>query len=110
MPAGCVQAGEATLPLHTSVVQGLVSGVQAAPAGLTPLAGQVVLVPSQVSARSHSLTAVRHTVPALPPWSDGQAVLDPSQVSATSHTLTAARHTVPAWPAGCWQATLVPSH
>jgi hypothetical protein len=104
LPAGCVQAGEPTLPLHTSVVQGLVSGVQAVPAGLTALVGQVVLVPSQVSATSHSLTAARHTVPALPPWSGGQVMLVPSQVSATSHTLTAARHTVPACPAGCVQA------
>src|SRR5206468_2484250 len=65
-PAGCVQRGLPTLPLHVSVVQGLPSSVQADPAALTALAGQVVLLPVQVSARSHSLTAARHTVPAWP--------------------------------------------
>src|SRR5206468_12204264 len=65
-PAGCVQRGLPTLPLHVSVVQGLPSSVAAAPAALTAAAGQVVLVPVQVSARSHSLTVARHTVPAWP--------------------------------------------
>src|SRR5439155_1546017 len=65
-PAGCVQAGEPMVPLQVSVVQGLPSAVQADPAGLTALAGQVVLDPVQVSARSHSLTVARHTVPAWP--------------------------------------------
>src|SRR5205823_2572276 len=65
-PTGCVQAGESRVPLQVSVVQGLPSSVQADPAALTASAGQVVLVPVQVSARSHSLTAARHTVPAWP--------------------------------------------
>ncbi len=65
-PAGCVQATEPTVPLHTSVVQTLPSSVHAVPAALTASAGQVALVPVQVSARSHSLTAARHTVPAFP--------------------------------------------
>src|SRR5207249_353389 len=42
--------------------------------------------------------------------SAGQTVLEPVQLSSTSHTPAAARHTVPAFPAGCWQASLVPSH
>src|SRR5882724_11787586 len=66
LPAGCVQAGELVLPLHTSVVQALPSSVQAVPADLTAFAGQLVLDPVQVSATSHSLTAARHTAPALP--------------------------------------------
>src|SRR5207247_7171050 len=65
-PTGCVQAGESRVPLHTSVVQGLPSSVQADPAALTASAGQVVLAPVQVSARSHSLTVAGHTVPAWP--------------------------------------------
>jgi hypothetical protein len=32
------------------------------------------------------------------------------QLSATSHAPADARHTVPAFPAGCVQATLLPSH
>src|SRR5204863_4731209 len=65
-PTGCVQAGESRVPLQVSVVQGLPSSVQADPAALTASAGQVVLAPVQVSARSHSLTVARHTVPAWP--------------------------------------------
>src|SRR5204862_3748566 len=92
-------------------------------------AGQVVLVPVQVSAASQGPAAARHTVPALPagcvqvalpplqmsrvqtlpssvhavPFalkaSVGQAVLVPVQLSATSHSPAAARHIVPAFPA-----------
>src|SRR5206468_4558782 len=63
-PAGCVQF--ALVPLHTSVVQGSPSSVQAVLLGWNASVGQVVLVPVQLSTTSHSLTAVRHTVPALP--------------------------------------------
>src|SRR5207245_5085040 len=42
--------------------------------------------------------------------SRAQAVLEPVQVSSVSHTPAAARHTAPAFPAGCWQASLLPSH
>src|SRR5205823_6446324 len=132
LPAGCVHV--LVLPSHWSSVQGLVSAVQAVPAGCLASVGQVVLVPVQVSATSHSVAAARHTAPALPAgcwqvalapshWSrvhglvsavqavalalktsGGQAVLAPSQVSATSHSPAAARHTAPAFPAGCVQA------
>src|SRR5439155_52159 len=99
-PTGCVQAGESRVPLHTSVVQGLPSSVQADPAALTASAGQVVLVPVQVSARSHSLTVVRHAVPALPAgcWQGGLLLLPlqvsvvqslPSSVQAVADALTA---------------------
>src|SRR5204862_47805 len=98
-PTGCVQAGESRVPLHTSVVQGLPSSVQADPADLTASAGQVVLDPVQVSARSHSLTVARHTVPALPAgwWQRGLSVLPlhvsvvqtlPSSVQADPAALT----------------------
>src|SRR5207253_193754 len=42
--------------------------------------------------------------------SAGQTVLVPVQVSATSQSPAAARQTAPAFPAGCWQASLLPSH
>ena len=93
-PAGCVQAGEPTVPLHTSVVQTLPSSVQAVPADLTASAGHVVLEPVQVSARSHSFTAPRQTVPAALRASAGHAALDPVQFSAASHRSTAGRQTV----------------
>src|SRR5438046_10612000 len=54
------------VPSLWSVVQVLPSAVHAVPARMTASAGQVVLLPVQVSARSHSLTAARHTVPAWP--------------------------------------------
>src|SRR5438132_42725 len=62
--AGCVQV--LVLPSHRSRVQGLVSAVQAVPAGCLASAGQVVLVPVQLSATSHSPAAARHAAPALP--------------------------------------------
>src|SRR5205809_738721 len=137
-PAGCVQ--ELVLPSHWSRVQGLVSGVQAVPLGCLASVGQVVLVPVQLSATSHSPAAARHTAPAFPAGcvqvalvplqtsrvqtlpssvhavvldlkpSVGQVVLVPVQASATSHSFTAARHTVPAFPAGCVQVLVLPSH
>src|SRR2546428_3409501 len=109
-----------------SNVHTLLSVVHAVPFALKVSVGQAVLVPVQVSARSHSLSAARHTVPAFPAGcahvalvplhtsmvhtlpssvqvvplalktSVGQAVLVPVQVSATSHSAAAARQTVPA--------------
>src|SRR5437016_10893447 len=61
-PAGCVHA--ALVPLHTSVVQGSPSSVQAVPLGWKTSVGQVVLVPVQVSATSHSPATARHSAPA----------------------------------------------
>src|SRR2546427_506314 len=66
LPAACVQRGLPTVPLHLSVVQTLPSSVHAVVFDLTTSVGQVVLVPLQVSVRSHSLTPARHTVPAFP--------------------------------------------
>src|SRR2546429_56454 len=110
-------------PSHWSGVQGLASAVQAVPAGCLASAGQVVLVPVQLSATSHSAAAARHTAPGfpagcvhvalvplhtslvhtLPPsvhvvplalrTSGGQAVLVPSHIPRTSHSPTAARPT-----------------
>jgi hypothetical protein len=53
-------------PLQTSLVQGLESLGHVAPFGLIMLAGQVVLVPVQVSATSHGPAAARQTAPAFP--------------------------------------------
>ena len=65
----------------TKNVQGFVSAVHPVPLDfLESVAGQVVELPVQTSARSHSPAAARHTVPALPAgcW---QSVLVPLQVS-----------------------------
>src|SRR5213594_4543881 len=64
LPAGCVQV--ALVPLHTSLVHGSPSSVQAVPFGWKVSVGQVVLMPVQASATSHSPAAARHTVPPLP--------------------------------------------
>src|SRR5437667_80738 len=138
LPAGCVHV--ALVPLHTSAVQGLPSSVQGVVLDLKRSVGQPVLVPVQVSATSHPLTAARQTAPGLPAgcwhellvplhWStvqgllsvvqgvpsgfltsDGHEVLVPVQVSAASHSPAAARQTVPALATGCWQVALVPLH
>src|SRR5207249_1104645 len=118
-PAGCVHV--ALVPLHTSVVQGSPSSVQAVPLGWKASVGQVVLVPVQLSATSHSPAAARHSAPAFPTGSAegvvplalkasvGQAVVTPSQVSARSHSPAAARQTVPAaLSASAGQVALVP--
>src|SRR5438034_997588 len=109
-PAGCVHV--ALVPLHTSVVHTLPSSVQVVPLAFKTSAGQAVVTPSQVSARSHSPAAARQTVPAVLMASAGQAVLVPVQVSAMSHPPAAARHTVPAFPAACVHvgAPTVPLH
>src|SRR5207244_2650998 len=82
----------------------------AVPAALLASAGQLGPFPGQFSAGSHSSAEARQTVLEGVKASAGQTVLEPVQLSATSHTPAAARHTVPACPAGCWQASLLPSH
>src|SRR5437016_6732775 len=91
LPAGCVQV--ALVPLHTSVVQGSPSSVQAVPLGWKASVGQVVLVPVQVSATSHSPAATRHTVPALPAGCVHVALV-PLHTSVV-HTLPSSVHGVP---------------
>jgi len=112
LPASCTHAGEPTVPLHESVVHGLPSFVHAVPVARTVSAGQLALVPVQVSALSHSLTAARQTV--LDGWkaSAGHVVLVPVHVSATSQGPADARHTAPALPALCTHAgaPTVPLH
>jgi hypothetical protein len=108
------------------LVQTFPSSVQAVPLGFLPSVGQVVEEPVQVSATSHSPTAARQTVPALPAgcwqmtalpshWSlvqrlpssvqavpltflasAGQLADEPVQVSARSHSPADARQTVAA--------------
>src|SRR5206468_4032458 len=107
-PAGCWQAS--LLPARWSGVQGLLSAVHAVPAALLASAGQQGRLPGQFSAGSHSPAEARQTVLEGLNASAGQTVLEPVQLSSTSHTPAAARHTVPAFPAGCWQASLLPSH
>src|SRR5258705_477314 len=121
--------------VHTSL-----SAVHAVPFALKVSVGQVVLVPVQLSAMSHSPATARHTVPAFPAGcvhvalvplhtsmvhtlpssvqvvplalktSVGQAVVGPGQGSAKSHSAADARHTAPAFPAGCVHVALVPLH
>ena len=107
-PAGCWQAS--LLPSHSSRLHGLLSAVHAVPAVLLASAGQLGPFPGQFSAGSHSPAEARQTVLEGLNASAGQTVLEPVQLSSTSHTPAAARHTVPAFPAGCWQASLLPSH
>src|SRR5437016_13205195 len=90
-PAGCVQV--ALVPLHTSVVQGSPSSVQAVLLGWKALVGQMVLVPVQLSATSHSFTAARHTVPAVPAGCV-QGRVEPLHTSAVQ-TLPSAVDAVP---------------
>src|SRR5437773_49097 len=135
-PAGCVHV--ALVPLHTSVVQGSPSSVQAVPLGWKASVGQLVLVPVQLSATSHSPATARHSAPAFPAgcvqglvlpshWSRvqglvsgvqavplgclasvGQVVLVPVQLSATSHSAAAGRDTARAFRAGCEHVALEP--
>ena len=58
-------------------------------------------VPSQFSAKSHSLVAGLHGAVLFE--SKGHAALVPEQVSAVSHCPNDARHVVPAFPAVCVQ-------
>src|SRR5439155_1151805 len=138
LPPGCWQLS--LLPSHSSRLQGFPSLVQAVPAGCFASAGQTVLDPVQVSARSHSPAVGRHVAPAFPAgcWhaslepsqasvlhglpssvqlvpaalfaSTGQLAADPVQFSAGSHSPADGRQTAPPLPAGCWQASLEPSH
>src|SRR5207253_7380514 len=102
-------------------------------------AGQSGALPVQVSVRSQTPAAGRHTVSAATKLSGGQSFVTPSQFSATSQApaagrqtavlfasagqsgLTAsqnsatsqapaaARQSAPGLPAGCWQLSLSPS-
>ena len=108
LPAGCWQAS--LEPSHSSTVHGLPSPVQAVPAGLLASAGQLGPVPVHISAGSHSPADARQTTKPGRNPSAGQLVLVPVHVSTSSQMSAAGRHTVPAFPAGCWQASLDPSH
>src|SRR5262245_45826630 len=74
-------------------------------------AGQLALLPVQVSATSHGPASGRQTVVLDTKASAGHAALLPVQVSATSHTPADARHTVVAGlKSSRGQAALVPVH
>src|SRR5439155_1324713 len=108
VPAGCWQV--LLEPSHSSPLHGFPSSVQAVPAALFASAGHAADDPVQLSAGSHSPADPRHTTKLGSNMSAGQVVLVPVQFSSTSQAPAAARQTVPAFPAGCWQASFVPSH
>jgi hypothetical protein len=85
------------VPLQVSVVHALPSSAQAVPLGFFASAGQVALLPGQVSAMSQPPTAsARQTVDVGAKPLAGHAVDEPLHVSATSQPPgAAARHTVP---------------
>src|SRR2546427_2948499 len=68
VPAGQLGWWQAvSAPLQTSLVQGFESSSgHGAPFALITLAGQVVLVPVQVSATSHGPATARQVAPAFP--------------------------------------------
>src|SRR5207244_407201 len=107
LPAGCWQVS--LEPSHSSRLHGLPSSVQVVPAGLLSSAGQLADVPVQFSAGSHSPAEARHTTKLGRKSSGGQTVLVPVQFSSISQGPAEGRHTAPAFPAGCWQASFVPS-
>src|SRR5439155_1221979 len=109
-PAGCWQA---TLgPSDWSTLLGFPPEVHPVPLVFFASAGHAPpAVPGQFSATSHSPPAVRHTKLLDCTTSAGQLVLVPVHTSSGSQASPEpARHTAPTFPAGCWQATLVPSH
>src|SRR5207249_10017102 len=93
-PAGCWQS--LLLPLHSSRLHGLPSSVHAVPAGVLASAGQLALVPVQLSPGSHSPAEARQTVLDDLKASAGHAVLEPAQVSSTAQEPAAARPAAPA--------------
>src|SRR2546422_976795 len=98
-------------PLQFSATsQSLAAGRHTVVLGLNSSAGQVELVPVQCSATSQSPATGRHSTVAGAQSSTGQTVLVPVQVSSMSQSPAAARQTAPVFPAGCWQASLLPSH
>ena len=73
-------------------------------------AGQAAPVPVQLSATSQTSATGRQTLVDDAKPSAGQDVLVPVHVSVTSQTPAELRQTTPAFPAGCWHASLAPSH
>src|SRR5258705_6951563 len=77
----------------------MLSALSRPPAGggqtavLLPSGGQSTLVPVQLSGRSHTPAAARHTVPASTRASAGQSSCSPSQLSASSQAPAAGRQT-----------------
>src|SRR5437867_2216511 len=96
-------------PLHTSAVQTVLSLFsQLVPAGQLGC-WQALSVPLQTSF-VQGFKSSGHGVPFAMTLSAGHAALAAVQASATPQSPAAARQIAPAFPAGCWQATLVPSH
>src|SRR5437870_13304070 len=96
------------MPSHCSATsQTSAVGRQTNPAGASASAGQALLTPSQLSATSQGPAAGRHAAVLFA--SAGQAASVPVQLSTGSQAPAEARQTAPAFPAGCWQASFVPS-
>ena len=94
VPTGANGWAQLPEPLHTSLVQELLSLPQATPEARKPSAGQLAPVPVQLSATSHSPAEARHCVVMEAKPSAGQALLLPVQYSATSQLPAEARHAV----------------
>src|SRR5947208_1464861 len=109
-PAGCWQA--TLVPSHWSSVQGLPSEVHAVPLVFFASAAHAPpAVPGQFSATSHSPAAPRHPELLDCTTSAGQLALVPVHTSSGSQASPEpARHSAPTFPAGCWLASLEPSH
>ena len=86
------------------------SSAHAVPDALFASVGQLGPVPVHISAGSHSPADARQTTKLGSNMSLGQVLLVPVQFSSTSHGPADARQTAPPFPAGCWQASLEPSH
>ena len=103
--------------IHAPLVEPPLARLQLQPVSVVPSqvptksGGQVTLVPSQLSATSHTLCAERHTVEAGFLASTGQAGFVPSQVSSRSQAPPALLQTVAVlvFTKSGGQVTLVPS-
>ena len=89
---GCVQVPAD--PLQMSFVQTLVSLVHGVLPASNAFAGQLPVLPLQLSLGSHSPTEVRHVAPRATNALPGHETLDPVHLSAASHAPAATRHIV----------------
>jgi len=97
VPFGAVGCWQRSLvPSHWSSVHAFASAVHAVAADFLASAGQLTDEPVQLSARSHSPAAGRHTVDVVANPSAGQLFATPSHFSAMSQGPAAARHSVSA--------------
>jgi len=91
-PATCLQLGPPAVPSQVSTVHGLPSSVHNDPALFTVSIGHVALLPVHDSARSHSLSAARQSVPPARYLSTGHCTDTPSHISLSSQSPFTVRH------------------